>query len=230
MRKQVRIQSTTTLTNKAYDFIKSAIFNMELRPGQPLMDNDLAQRIQVSRTPIREALRRLETERLVVHDPHKGWKVCSLSLDDIQQIFDLKESLEGLAARRAVERISRKDAQKLLRIVDGMEEASRSRDHQAWVALDVQYHEIIFRASGNERLKQIVNNLNDQWRRLRLGHLAVEGRIERSSEEHRCIAEAIALHDGDRAEAMMRQHLENLKRSLISLLENMVLPLVGERV
>ncbi len=219
-----------TLENKAYEFIKSAIFSMKLRPGQPLVDNELAERLQVSRTPIREALRRLETEGLVVHEPHRGWAVYSLTLDDIHQIFDLKEALEGLAARRAAERMNEEDAHELLQVVERMEEASRSGDRDAWMALDVQYHDIIFRVAGNQRLEQIISNLNDQWQRLRIGHLAVEGRIERSSAEHRRIAEAIAAHDGDQAEAMMRQHLDNLKVSLVSLLKNLVFPLVGEQV
>jgi len=226
----VMTRSTTILANKAYEFIKSAIFNMELRPSQPLVDSDLAERVHVSRTPVREALSRLEAEGLVVRGPRQGWRVCSLSRDDIEQIFDLKESLEGLAARRAAERIKQKDAQQLLRVVRRMEEASQSADRQAWMALDAQYHGIVFRVAGNERLTQIVGNLNDQWHRLRLGHLAVEGRIQRASQEHRSIAEAMAAHDKDLAEATMQQHLRNLRDSLISLLENLVFPLVGSHV
>jgi DNA-binding GntR family transcriptional regulator len=223
-------QNSTILGNKAYDFIKSAILNMDLRPGQPLVDSALAQRVQVSRTPVREALRRLQTEGLVVRGPRKGWRVCSLSREDIEQIFDLKESLEGLAARRAAQRITQQCAEQLLQIVKRMEEASQTADRQTWMALDAQYHEIIFRVVGNERLRQIVGNLNDQWHRLRVGHLAVEGRVQRASQEHRWIAEAIAAHDQDRAEAMMQQHLRNLKDSLVSVLENLVFPLVGNQV
>ena len=223
-------KDSTALANKAYDFVKAAILNMELRPGQPLVDSDLARRVQVSRTPVREALRRLQTEGLVVRGPHKGWRACSLSREDIDQIFDLKESLEGLAARRAAQRIDLQNAEQLLQVVERMEEASQSADRQTWMALDAQYHEIIFQVVGNERLRQIVSNLNDQWHRLRVGHLAVEGRIQRAAQEHRWIAEAIAAHDQDQAEARMQQHLRNLKDSLVSLLENLVFPLVGNQV
>jgi len=219
-----------TLQDRAYNYIKSAILNMDLRPGQPLVDSELAEHIQVSRTPVREALRQLEREGLVIHVPRRGWHVHSLTLEDIHHIFDIKEELEGFTARRVAEVITPEDAERLMRILEGMEEAARRNDLDEWIVRDKEWHDLVFSILGNDRLEAIIHNLNDQWHRLRVGHIALGGRLQKSCAEHREISEAICAGDAERAERAMKDHLHGLRESLVNVLENLLLPFVGDRI
>ena len=164
---------------------RQALLSMAVRPGETLSENAWAQRLGISRTPVREALHRLEQEGLVGHAPRQGWFARTLSLDDIHHIFDIKVALEGMATRQA---------------------------------------------AGNPRLEQIIHALNSQWNRLRVGYLALEGRLDRTLGEHTRIAQAILAGDGPAAEEAMRSHLQDLRRSLVNVLESLVLPLVGPRL
>jgi len=215
---------------EAYSRLKQAILSLALRPGEPVLEKEWAERLGMSRTPVREALQRLEYEGLVTSDPRRGWFVYTLSLDDIRQIFDVKIELEGLAARRAAERISEEQAARLRGALEDLARVTQERDLEAWHLADYAFHEILFEAAGNTRLQQIIRSLNSQMHRIRAGHLALEGRRKRSLEEHRTLTDAILSGDGQAAEGTMQAHLKDLLDSLINVLEKLVFPLVGPKV
>ena len=219
-----------TLQQQAYEFVKTQVMNLELKPGQYVTDSQIAEKLNISRTPVREALRRLEQEGLLVNQARRGWKVYALSLEDIHEIFDIKEALEGMIARRAAGCQDEELRNALRETMDRMYLAADADDADAWHEADFQLHDIIFAMGSNERAARIIRNLNDQWHRLRIGFLAMQGRIERSNPEHKAIVESILAGDGEEAERLMRVHLNNVREELVRLLVNLVLPFVQEGV
>ncbi|HEY63547.1 MAG TPA: GntR family transcriptional regulator [Caldilineae bacterium] len=198
--------------------------NLEYKPGENITDRQVAQELNISRTPVREALRLLEHEGLIVSQPRRGWRVYTLSLKDIEEIFDIKIVLESAIARWAA---TCEDAEKksaLKEALARMKRAVAENDREAWVEADLALHDVIFSMCGNQRAVRVVKNMNDQWWRVRIGLIAMEGRMARSTREHEVIVSAIVAGDPDAAERQMRTHLESLRRELIHVLTNLVLP------
>jgi len=213
-----------TLQHKVYQHIKDRIMKRQLAPGQHISDTQLAQELQVSRTPIRDGLRRLEHEGFVKSEGGKGWKVYSLTLEDIGEIFEIKIELEGMIARKAANCRDKTKQSRLRKALKRMKDACEANDPEAWRDADLELHEIIFTMCNNERVARYIRALNDQWYRVRVGFVALRGRIKGSTQEHESIVERILEGDAARAETEMRQHLENVKEELERVLVHMVLP------
>jgi DNA-binding GntR family transcriptional regulator len=222
--------SGTTYQQQAYDFVKARIMNLDLKPGQYITDRQIADELSISRTPVRDALRILEHEGFLISEARRGWKVYSLSLEDIHEIFDIKVVLEGMITRRAAECDDEEKRAALRDAMERMKQAAAANDDEAWRQADMELHETIFSMCSNERAARIVRNLNEQWWRVRIGFLAMQGRIERSNPEHEAIVESILAGDGEEAEHLMRVHLNNVRQELVRLLVNLVLPFVQEGV
>ncbi len=230
MTTQTSAASSTTLQNQVYEFVKAKIMNLALKPGQYVTDSEVASQLGISRTPVREALRRLEHEGLLISEARRGWKVYALSLADVREIFDVKEAVEGMMARRATECTDQELRSALQETIEGMHRAVEADDVEAWLEADVEFHRVLFAMSENERATDIIQNLNDQWHRVCLGFIALQGRTRRSSREHAAIVESILSGNGSEAERLMRVHLRNVRVELMRLLENLVLPFVQEGV
>jgi DNA-binding GntR family transcriptional regulator len=219
----------SSLKDMAHRTIRAAIISMELAPGQPLLDRKLSEQLQMSRTPIREALRQLEQEGLVVRREPRGWQVHSLSPQDIRDIFDIKEELEGFAARRVTEKLSSEDAARLMSIVRSMEESADRNDLEEWMDHDAELHRLMFSILGNDRLESFIRTLNDQWHGLRIGYTALKGRLKVACTEHKWVVEAMCAGDAEGAETAMRSHLHSLREDLLTIMENLLLPFLGDR-
>jgi DNA-binding GntR family transcriptional regulator len=219
-----------TFQQKAYDLIKEKIMNRQLKPGSHLTDSQFISELGISRTPIRDAFRLLEHEGFLISRARRGWQVYSLSLKDIHEIFDIKETLESMLARKAAECKDETKRKHLKSCMERMKKAGMTNDHEAWRQADLELHDILLKMSGNERASRVIRDLNDQWYRVRLGLIAMEGRVERSNREHDAVVEKILAGDGDGAERHMRDHLHNLREELERLLVNMVLPFVENGV
>ena len=215
---------------EAYDYIKNKIFKMKLKPGEMVSEYSLAKELNMSRTPVREALKKLEQEGLIISSPNGRKRVFILTIKDINDIFDLKETLEVSIVRWATERGSEEDIEKLRKVVEEMVRISREKQRylkenaeekwlKEWMEVDVQFHELLYKMAGNKRAELFVKNLNDQWQRLRQAILVIEGRIEKSSEEHREIFQSIAKRDVKAAEEAMLSHLRNIRRMLLSVMK-----------
>jgi len=212
--------------NTIYNDIKELILNMTLKPGEFISEAILAKRLNVSRTPIREALKRLEQEGLIVTDGRRK-RVFILTLKDLEEIFDLKRIIETSITKLAIERGKDKDFERLAVTIKELEILAKERPKDgkekeewfpAWFRKDKEFHDIIFDMANNNRARQIIENLNSQWHRLRIGLDAIEGRVEKSLEEHKAIAQAILDKDSVRAEIAMTEHLRNLYNSVAALM------------
>jgi len=223
-------EPVATYQQQAYDYVKTQIMTLELKPGQYVTDSQVASDLNISRTPVREALRRLEQEGFLISEARRGWKVYSLSLDDIHEIFDIKVVLEGMMARRAVECDDEEKRAALREAMDRMKQAAAANDNEAWWHADIALHDTLFSMCSNERATRIIRNLNEQWWRLRIGFVALQGRIERSNPEHEAVVESILAGDGEEAEHLMCVHLNNVRDELVGVLVNLVLPFVEEGV
>jgi DNA-binding GntR family transcriptional regulator len=220
----------STYQQQAYDYIRGQIFALGYKPGEYITDSQVAARLSISRTPVREAFHRLEKEGLLINEARRGWKVYTLSLKDIHEIFDIKVNLEGMIARKAAESDNEELRHDLSTALKHMGEAAEGGDAEAWIQNDERLHKILFDMAENERAHRIIMNLNDQWFRVRIGFVALQGRMKLSVGEHQNIVQAIL--DGNEAEAelLMRQHLNRVREELVQLLINLVLPFVEEGV
>jgi DNA-binding GntR family transcriptional regulator len=156
--------------------------------------------------------------------------VYTLSLDDVKEIFDIKLALECMMARRAAECQDQALRATLAEALEAMKAAAEANNPHAWYEVDIQLHRTIFRMGGNERVIQIIQGLNDQWHRLHVGFLMIQGRIQRSTVEHIAFVESILEQDADEAEHRMCTHIENLRNELVSTLVNVVLPFVNRGI
>jgi DNA-binding GntR family transcriptional regulator len=217
-------ESLLTFQQRAYDFVKNQILTLDIKPGDYIMDTETAKKLEISRTPVREAFRRLEHEGLLIYEPRRGWRVYSLTLDDIRDIFDIKLSVEGLVARRAAENPDPHARSELRRLLDELGRIVAEQNSKCWLEIDYDIHNLIFKMAGNRLAQQIIENVNDRYHRVRIGFIARTGRMERSLAEHQAFIEAILAGEADLAEKKTREHLLNLRDELINLLETMVLP------
>ncbi len=189
----------------AYWTIRDAIRSGVIAPGERLIELDLAAALEMSRTPIREALHRLEVERLVENAPRRGLIVPVITIDDLVEIFEIREVLEGLAARRAAQRMSDAERQALEATVVQMEQAQATDDLTSLSAASAQFHRLLRSGSKHARLPALIALLNDSQRPL-LAHEMAPERAGAAIAEHRAIMEAIVSNDAPLAERLAREH------------------------
>jgi DNA-binding GntR family transcriptional regulator len=211
---------------EAYSLILEEIVNGTLKPGEVVTEVFLAEKYGISRTPVREALSRFQCEGLI-NTSNRTKRIYSLSARDIEEIFELKKLIEGNVAKRAAENLTDKQAVELEQVVRNMKKLSEtSPENEAqekellnkWLALDSQFHEILFTSCGNKRAQQFVLRINLQWHRLKVGLVAIEGRIDKSILEHEAIALAILEKDPEKARSTMAEHLDDLKKFILKLM------------
>ena len=195
--------------------LRQAIRDGILPPGERLMEIPLAEELGVSRTPIREAIRILEQEGLIVMIPRRGTYVADMSLKDVAEVFELRSILEELAAELAAERITNEEIealeQHLVEIGNYMNENNLDKVVQA----DILFHEILYKASRNDRLVEMINNLREQTLRFRTLSMSQTGRLAKTWDEHRQLVEAISDRDVERARQIARIHMEESEKTLL---------------
>ncbi|MDQ0285317.1 DNA-binding GntR family transcriptional regulator [Desulfofundulus luciae] len=213
----IKLDNYKPLRELVFESLREAIIQGRLKPGERLMEIQLAEEMGVSRTPVREAIRKLELEGFVVMVPRKGAYVAGISVKDIVDVFEVRAALEALAAGLAAERITEEELEELERALVKTYEVS-SHDLEALVETDTRFHELIYKASRNERLVQIITNLADQIQRFRATSLAQPGRTKHALEEHKQIVEAISERNVELAQILAREHIENAEQSLLNAL------------
>jgi DNA-binding GntR family transcriptional regulator len=213
----IRLDSYQPLREVVFETLRDAIIQGRLKPGERMMEIQLAEEMGVSRTPVREAIRKLELEGFIVTVPRKGAYVAGISVKDIVDVFEVRAALESLAAGLAAERIADQELEELERALVQIAEA-RGGDLNAVVQTDTNFHEIIYRASRNQRLIQIITHLREQIQRFRTTSLSQPGRMKIALEEHRKIVEAISERNIELARALAREHIENAEQSFLNAL------------
>lgn len=199
------------LVEAAYRRLREAILSNRLPPGTPLSVPEFARRFEVSRSPVREAVQRLVFEGLAINVVHKGAEVAGVQLADLQQLYVVREVLEGLAARLATERIGSEGLAALLRILEEHERVAGSGEEQSHIELDMAFHQTIRQACGNEYLVTTLNRLAGKSH-LALFHLWRGPDGPRFAvDEHKRVYAAMAAGDPTGAEAAARAHIAQLR-------------------
>jgi len=212
----IKLDSYKPLREIVFETLREAIIQGRLKPGERLMEVQLAEEMGVSRTPVREAIRKLELEGFVVMIPRKGAYVASYSVKDIVDVFEVRAALEGLAAGLAAERVTADELEDMERAVLQIYEVSHGNNLDILVEKDTDFHDLIYKASRNHRLVQIVTHLKEQIQRFRTTSLAVPGRGKYAVEEHKSIVEAISDRNIELAASLAREHIENAEQLLLS--------------
>jgi len=195
------------LKDVAYERLKQAILSGRLHPGQPLPIQELAETMEMSRTPVREAVRALEAEGLVEVFPSRGTFVSNISVDDIRELFELREALEGMAARLAAQRRTEEDLRVLEQILQSAHAATGSDRLDREKEYGAEFHSALARIAGNSRISAIREDVKLNIDRARLISYSSPQRGAEAVEEHHEILEAIRLGDAELAEQTMRRHL-----------------------
>ena len=215
----IRLDAYKPLREIVSDALRQAIRDGILPPGERLMEIPLAEELGVSRTPIREAIRILEQEGLIVMIPRRGTYVADMSLKDVTEVFELRSILEELAAELAAERITNEEIealeQHLVEIGNYMNENNLDKVVQA----DILFHEILYKASRNDRLVEMINNLREQTLRFRTLSMSQTGRLAKTWDEHRQLVEAISDRDVERARQIARIHMEESEKTLLECMQ-----------
>jgi DNA-binding GntR family transcriptional regulator len=206
LRALLREQGDSRTTAEAvYRALRQGIVHGKLAPGERLRSDALANELRVSRTPVREALRKLEAEGLVEHSGSR-LVVRALSEQDLTELFYVREALEGMAARLAAENATPSEIAEIRELLDDMEAVRGRGALDALRQLTGEFHQSVARASHNNRLAQALTTLLDNVRKIQTSTLFGEGRAAQALQEHRDLMAAIAAHDGDRAETLARTH------------------------
>jgi DNA-binding GntR family transcriptional regulator len=212
---------------KAYRELRRLILQNELPAGMQLLEQEAALRLGMSRTPVREAMVRLQQEGMVEIRPRHGMRVLPVSVDDMRDIYALLTALESLAARLAAERgLGDEELTSLDEAVQDMDDALAREDLDSWAKADARFHRLLVSAAGNRRLENAVANLVDQSHRVRRMTLRLRPKPEASNNDHRAVVAAIRNGDSATALAIHEAHRRKNGQMLIGLLKQMDLCLV----
>ncbi|MBQ8184649.1 MAG: GntR family transcriptional regulator [Lachnospiraceae bacterium] len=203
------------LRDVVFQTLRQAILKGELEPGERLMEIHLAKRLGVSRTPIREAIRKLELEGLVVMIPRRGAVVASITEKDMRDVLQVRKTLEVMAVEVACGSMNDEDMKKLQEACETFSKSLTTQDAVRMAQADMGFHEIIYGATGNQKLIGILSNLREQMFRYRLEYLKDPDSYERVEKEHNRICRGICEKDKDRACQAMREHIDNQEARII---------------
>jgi len=209
----------TTLSAQAYKALRSSILNQRLQAGSKLVVRVLAEDLGLSPTPIKSALSTLEQEGLVLYIPHQGYLVPQFDVGDVEEIYALREVIEGLAARLAAQRADNKRFLKRLEQNLDKQQACSAIQLDRYGDLDLAFHQTLWKASKNSRLLAVASAFQHQVRLFINPIARVAGRLSASKEEHASTFEAIVAQDAERAEAIMRSHIHQAGLALRSHLQ-----------
>lgn len=205
---KLNLDNYKPLRDVVFESLRTAILEGKLKSGQRLMEVQLAEQLGVSRTPIREAIRKLELEGLVIMLPRKGAYVADMSFKDLIDVLEIRASLEGLAASLASGRRRDEDIEGLEKLAREFEESVKSGDIEEVLKKDVEFHEYIFSLANNKKLHQIINSLWEQVHRFRVTYVSDYEASLSLVEEHNKILEAIKEGNCELAKIYATEHIE----------------------
>ena len=209
------------LRDVVFNTLRDAILTGKLVPGERLMENQLAEKLGVSRTPVREALRMLELENLVELVPRKGAQVLDMSEKDIVNILEVRSALEGLATSVACKKMTKEDLQQLKNMEVDFEKAVAENDVEHFVDIDEDFHDLIFAATENDKLINIFRNLRIQLYRYRMAQAKNnETSMSTIVAHHRSIIRAIENHDAEEGASIAQGHIKYQTESILRFVRN----------
>lgn len=205
------LEAPVPSSERVYQALKHRILAGMVEPGTRLVELQLATEFTVSRTPVREALKRLTAEGLIRVDPVRGIVVSDVDARELEEIFVIREVLDGLAARLAAGRVSSTDLTKLHLLMDMMRDAVKAGHWEGMVQANIKFHDVLHQAAGNERLRHLTRNLLDFVRRFSTEAFASQERAAAVLAEHEEIIRAMEARDPDLAEKVARRHVESAR-------------------
>ncbi len=217
---EVNANEYLPLREVVFNNLRDAILKGQLKPGERLLENHLADKLGVSRTPVREALRMLEQENLVELIPRRGAQVLDISAEDIKNILEIRSALEVVSIRHACQKMDNDSLKELKKYNAEFEAAFEARDYEGVATADEKFHDVIFSAAGNKRLVVIISNIQAQVYRYRMAYLKVYETKTAVLNHHRNIIEAIEKHDAALGEKVMAEHIEHQTQVILKSLKN----------
>ena len=204
-----------------YQALRGAIIRGELPPGQRLVIDDIARRLEVSAIPIREALQSLQAEGLVVSAPHVGATVASISQDEVHEVFAIMEGLETVAVREAAARLTPEQGESLGTIVADMDSAVDRQEYERWAEMNGKLHRSIGEIAAMPLLREMTDRALSRWERLRRHYFqgVLVPRVEQAQREHRELLAALVARDPDASERVVRAHNRNAQAAYSAFLQ-----------
>ncbi|MGL5675137.1 MAG: GntR family transcriptional regulator [Cellulosilyticaceae bacterium] len=204
----------SSLRGKVFTSIREAILDGTYKKGDVIRESAIAQQLGVSRTPVREAIRQLELEGLVESIPNKETIVSGITEEDVHDIFLIRSRLEGLAARKAAERITEDELKELEEVLALTSFYAEKHDANALKELDHRFHEVIYKATKSKTLNHMLSDFHHYIQKARKLSIATPGRAKKVVEEHQSIYEALVQKDGDAAERLMDEHVRKAANNM----------------
>lgn len=217
MSKLTRPENEEFLVDKAYSVLRNAIVCNDLKPGSPLSEGSLSERLGISRTPIREALKRLQDDSLVRIVPRRGAFVSDISAEDIVQIYQLREAVECYAIQFVPQYGDPAELDELVDEVERLPEWIKAGEIERVNDLDIRLHHYIAHASRNELLYRLVDQMLNQVIRMRNMTPTIPGRLEQQANEHRQIVSALKAGNAEAAREALRNHLRQVRDTAVQL-------------
>lgn len=212
----ISLKKPRELKDWAYDVVKDAIINLDVAPGAQLSVTELSERLDVSRTPVREALLKLENDGLVRAVPRVGFFVTQVTKRDLKELFVLRELLESHAAEAAAVQLSDDDLAELDRLYQLSTVAAEKGDCKEFIEYEIKFHQLIVDRCGNQRLVEMMDSLNDLTNRERILSVRVSDNIYQSCREHAELVDALKRRDAAAAGECMRKHLVGSRHRLLA--------------
>lgn len=217
---EVNMNEYLPLRDVVFNTLRQAILRGELKPGERLMEIQLANKLGVSRTPIREAMRKLELEGLVLMIPRKGAEVAEITEKSLRDVLEVRKVLEELSVQLACEKMTEEGIEELKVAAALFKETLDSQDITKIAETDVQFHDIIYAATDNPKLIQLLNNLREQMYRYRVEYLKRKEFHEQLLKEHEDIIETISNHRKAEASEIICQHINNQVGAVIDIIRH----------
>ncbi len=218
---KVNLNDYKPLREVIFDTLREAIIVGELKPGERLMEVQLAEKMGVSRTPVREAIRKLELEGLVEMLPRKGAHVADLSVKDIMDVLEVRATLDGLASMLSATRITDEELKELKHVQSQFINYVEKDNLQGSIKKDVEFHDIIYRSSRNDKLIQIASNLREQVQRFRVIYIKDFSSTKELVKEHAEILDCILRKDPEAAQKCAQTHIVKQEEAIIKAVKRM---------
>jgi len=209
------IKTSSTIRRRIYNFLREQLLSGEIQPHQHLIEAKIARDIGTSRTPVREAFHSLELEGLIESIPRVGYVVKPISEQEVEEICEIRATIEGLAARWAIEKAYKKLVEELEKNISVVEEKVSKGDVRAFVDMDARFHEIISKFSGSKRLLELAQTLRRHMLRYRIQSIYSVDNVLRAIEGHKGIAQAIRKRDLEEVNQAIRHHMEQSKSDIL---------------
>ncbi len=210
-----KINQPKSLAEIAYKTLHESIMSFTLQQGQIYNEMAVSKELGLSRTPVREALLRLSSENLITFLPRKGFIITSFTVQDVEEIFELRLILESTVVRKITSKIRKEDINELRKQIKLQHSATAKSDYHGFMLSDRTFHKLFFELAGNSKLLDIMNNFQDICHMMGICYLKVDKHYEEAIKDHETIVESIETGDADIAEAALYKHISKVKAAVI---------------